>query len=112
MIRVYHAYFRPLTEGNDPVPTVLFFPSPDAAKRIWTHESPTHMFALVAEVPGEDWDEAFRLTNNVDSDWTENPAVTPIIKPCRSTSVGDVMWREKDGAVMMVAGCGFTQLEV
>lgn len=54
-------------------------------------------YTAVAVVEAVDFEEAFKLTNNIDSLWCEGEAVvylSPEVKAaggCRSTSVGDVM---------------------
>lgn len=51
----------------------------------------------VAEVNTDRLDEAYRLTNNIDSDWTKNTSVKVIgSSQQRSTSVGDVL-QNSDG---------------
>ena len=45
----------------------------------------------VATVDTTDLEEAFRLTNHIDSDWQGNPKVNAIAGIHRSTSVGDVI---------------------
>lgn len=55
-------------------------------------------------------EDAFRLTNHIETEWQQNPEVTPAGDDGqRSTSVGDLI--EKDGDVYMVAGFGFEKLE-
>lgn len=76
------------------------------AKEMLGRQKPDRL-VKVAEVATDDLDEAFRLTNHIDSNWCRNKGVTCLV-PGRSTSVGDVM--EKDGVRYLVASMGFTKL--
>lgn len=62
---------------------------------------------LVAEVNTNNLDDAYRLTNNIDSGWHANSEVKYLGPPdgCRSTSMGDVL--ELDGKFHVVAMIGF-----
>jgi hypothetical protein len=66
---------------------------------------------LVAEVDTHKLDQAYFLTNTIDTPWWENEGVKFLgspdhgMKGCRSTSVGDVM--ERDGAFHAVHNFGF-----
>jgi hypothetical protein len=70
----------------------------------------------VAFVETSDPQEAYRLTNNIDQSWTENPGVdTAIPNPrIRSTSVGDVIVEGSAGDPgskhLVVEPCGFREL--
>ena len=67
-------------------------------------------YALVAEVVSDEPDEAFGLTNHIDSDWKTNRGVTPTAwVPVRSTSVGDVL-ELSDGRHLLIIGIGFTEI--
>jgi len=69
-------------------------------------------FTQVATVRGNSLDDAFRLTNHIDTPWTQNEDVTACVKqPVRSTSVGDVIVDEA-GAAHVVASFGFKQFAV
>lgn len=57
--------------------------------------------ALVGTVQAESLEDAYRLSQNFDSNWNEQ-------NPCRSTSVGDVI-RGTEG-FFVVAGIGFKEL--
>jgi hypothetical protein len=83
-------------------------------------EKPPHLKEIlplltkVADVSTSDLDEAFRLTNNIDSPWINNHAVQPTAEiisqqGCRSTWVGDVM-RTSDGTWYSIALFGFIKL--
>jgi hypothetical protein len=72
-------------------------------------------FQAVAEVDGEDLEEAFRLTNHIDRSWTTNREVRTIgLGPFRSTSVGDLMQVECEGqfSTHLVASIGFDDLDL
>jgi hypothetical protein len=49
------------------------------------------LYQEVAHVEADNIENVFRLTNHVDEDWTEGPAITRVKSPCRSTSVGDIV---------------------
>lgn len=63
------------------------------------------MYEMIAIVETENKEEAFMLSNHIDSNWLENKEVTSYVKQARSTSVGDIMQTE-DG-LHLVDGCGF-----
>jgi len=65
----------------------------------------------VAVVDTEELEEAWMLTNTIESLWTENARVIAVRRELRSTSVGDVMVTAKDGKIFHVAGIGFTERE-
>lgn len=48
-------------------------------------------FRHVADVVTEDIRDVFELTNHIEAPFWENPGVTLVKDPCRSTSVGDVI---------------------
>ncbi len=53
----------------------------------------------VAIVNAKNNDDAFMITNHIDSDWTKNSEVIQLFKQkCRSTSVGDVVVDEDNVA--------------
>lgn len=56
---------------------------------------------LMALLETDCLDEAWRMTQNIDSDWRP-------YDPCRSSSVGDVF--VKDGVKYVVESCGFSQI--
>ena len=66
-------------------------------------------FELVADVDTDDLNLAFRLTNDVGWNWWLNPEVSAYVKPCRSTSVGDVIVLP-DGEAYVVLAAGFERL--
>lgn len=65
-------------------------------------------YKKVAEVDSIDLEEAFHLTNSIESHWSENDGVTQFGDRNRSTSVGDIAVLEDK--VYMVAGIGFKEL--
>ena len=77
------------------------------------HPAPKpEVLVKVAEIDG-DLNDAYRLTQNIDEAWAQNPDVR-FFSPdgedeARSTSVGDVM--EMDGVFYVVASVGFDVLE-
>jgi hypothetical protein len=66
-------------------------------------------FDLVAEVelPADQFQRVFEVTNHIDRAWWENPEVT-CIKESRSTSVGDVVVDE-DGKRFRCESSGWSQ---
>jgi hypothetical protein len=67
-------------------------------------------YTKVAEVETTDMDEAFRLTNHITHNWTENQGVTSLKgREVRSTSVGDII--EHDGRFYVVASVGFEEIK-
>ena len=66
-------------------------------------------FQLVADVETDDLNLAFRLTNDVGWNWWLNPEVSAYVKPCRSTSVGDVIVLP-NGEAYVVLACGFGRI--
>ena len=62
-----------------------------------------HFFGFIL-VHTNDLEEAYMLTNHIDTPWHKNPKVT-CIRESRSTSVGDFM--ERDGEWFVVAPMGF-----
>lgn len=92
---VYHAneeVFRDTIMGDATV-----------CRRLWQEHT---NYTLVANVDTTDLDTAYRLTNHIDRDWTENEGVTLTgTRKVRSTSVGDVLVCPQ--GAYMVARCGF-----
>jgi len=48
-------------------------------------------YTAVAAVEADGIEDVFRLTNHIDSDWTDNEEVLPFVPQARSTSMGDVV---------------------
>jgi hypothetical protein len=69
---------------------------------------------LVATVETFNPEDAYRLTNHIDSDWTKNPGVHALEGNHRSTSVGDLIVRGTPGAReslhRLVEPCSFREL--
>lgn len=65
-------------------------------------------FDLVALVDGDDLDDAFERTNNIDTPWMENVGVK-VVKPSRSTSAGDVVV-DSHGDVFVCLPLGWRQV--
>jgi hypothetical protein len=70
-------------------------------------------YTYVAHV--DDWalDDAFRLTNHIESSWTDNEKVTEmdVANSKRSTSVGDIVQTVNNGKLFMVAQFGFEEID-
>ena len=70
-------------------------------------------YTCVAHV--DDWalDDAFRLTNHIESSWTDNDKVIEINAGLskRSTSVGDIIQSVNNGKLFMVASFGFKEID-
>jgi hypothetical protein len=68
----------------------------------------------VATVDTTDPEEAFRITNHIDSDWTQNPGVRALEGSHRSTSVGDLLVEGTPGGRgskhLIVEPVGFREL--
>lgn len=68
-------------------------------------------YNLVARVKCETLNDAFRLTNHIDDDWSMNTEVVWFKEPVsRSTSVGDVILDLKIGQKYCVARTGFDEI--
>ena len=70
-------------------------------------------YHAVAVVETDERDIAFRLTNHIEDDWTENKqnGITVLPGSHRSTSVGDIMEETETGAMYVVAPMGFVKVE-
>lgn len=77
-------FFTVSSEGNFQLVAVLAIPEDDVPSML---------------------EDAFRITNHIETDWTENPEVVRSWGPCRSSSVGDAFI--VDGEVYLVDHCGF-----
>lgn len=66
------------------------------------------IYTKVAEVASNDLEEAFELTNHIDSSWQENKGVKAFTDRARSTSVGDLCVRGDE--VFVVSAIGFEKL--
>ena len=75
------------------------------AKTIFPNE-----YEKVAVVNAKELESAFRTTNHIDENWTENDEVIwSARREVRSTSVGDVFLA--DGKAYFVASCGFEEFD-
>jgi len=69
-------------------------------------------YVVVAEVQGEKLEDAYRLTNSIETSWYENedPIIdVKVTEGTRSTSIGDII--EKDGVMFMVDSYGYLNLD-
>lgn len=68
--------------------------------------------SYVATIPTGSPEEAYRLTNHINTDWDKNPDIKVSSaltgKPVRSTSVGDILTHENE--CLIVDFCGFREL--
>jgi hypothetical protein len=69
-------------------------------------------YSRVAVVKSDNVDDVFRITNHIESDWTQNPEVVTLIgNRHRSTSVGDVVEEFKpDGKKFLCAPVGWKEI--
>lgn len=67
-------------------------------------------YTYVADVEGDDLEEAFSKTQHLATEWQANEGVTATEGSKRSTSVGDIV--VKDGQLYFVASFGFEQLDI
>lgn len=106
MIHIYHAkkeIFRDSSMG-----IWKFFTEADCKKAFLNDK-----YFLVASIETNDFDEAYRLTNHIDTAWNDNDdnrmTVYGAGLPKRSTSVGDLMLT--DDGMNMVDSFGFKKLQ-
>ena len=64
----------------------------------------------VATVECDGLDDAYRLTNHIDKDWTLNRGILSCNATCRSTSVGDVVV-EVDGKAFRCKRFGWDEVD-
>lgn len=64
----------------------------------------------VAVVDTNELEEAFILTQNIDSSWTFLPQIKTDLKECRSTSAGDVLI--KDEEYFLICLTGFKKIDI
>jgi hypothetical protein len=70
-------------------------------------------YVTVAKVDTVEPEEAYRLTNSIDTNWVERKTdgvEVVIAGKCRSTSIGDILI--KNGKMLMVDSFGFFDLEL
>lgn len=67
-------------------------------------------YTIVAEVNTDDLEDAYERTNTINRLWWFNTGVTKMFKGegCRSTSMGDLMFR--NGKTYVVAAFGFEEV--
>ena len=65
----------------------------------------------VATVECEGLDDAYRLTNHSDKDWTLNKGILSCNATCRSTSVGDVIVEEERGKAYRCMRFGWDEVD-
>lgn len=68
----------------------------------------------VAILEAESLEEAYRLSQNIDTPWINGSKVTKkMVEQARSTSVGDIIKEiGHEGVPMMVANIGFEEVEL
>jgi len=66
------------------------------------------MYEHVGDVESDDLNTAYRLTNHIDCNWTENEGVNAESSEVRSSSIGD-LFITPDG-IYAVARCGFDKI--
>lgn len=69
----------------------------------------TPFFEKVAEVNAVNIEDAYRLTNNIDRDWTKNHGVKAVRKGLRSTSVGDIIIDQESGKAWRCENAGWKE---
>lgn len=73
-------------------------------------------YSHVGSIDTNDLDEAYQLTNNINSSWIDGDKVdflSDAVKAkggCRSTSVGDILIDNSTGKIWIVASFGFDDL--
>lgn len=75
------------------------------------HSREAAKFVHAAIVQATDLDDAFRLTNHIDQDWSENEGVTVVgAEGRRSTSVGDEIEDVSTGERFAVLAIGWKKV--
>lgn len=74
-------------------------------------------FSRIADIECESIDEAYSLSQNIDSFWLENKQVTvypysEYQKAARSTSVGDIVHSNEEDKYYMVENVGFSEVKI
>lgn len=113
MVEVYHWYVQQHARGNAEVVKAyrdVMFGDTEKTKRLMKSLGEWAIKGLVlqpvAKVNGDSLDNAWNLTNHIDSPWTENQGLTVLGDGrWRSSSVGDVM--KTGGKVFVVGKFGF-----
>ena len=99
-------HFEPSPLRGDAAQVMRF--TAEAFRRYWP-DVEGQTYRAVAEVDATSLNEVYRLTNTIDGPWVENPGVRATVRPCRSTSVGDVIV-DPCGVAHGVAPVGFVAL--
>jgi hypothetical protein len=74
-------------------------------------------YKRIADIECKSIDEAYSLSQNIDSFWLENKQVTvypysEYQKAARSTSVGDLIHSEEEDKYYMVENMGFSEIKI
>lgn len=107
MVKVFH-YDCNRSDRRDYMCDTSFCMDIPKLKRIVNDMVAKNGFIHVADVDTNDLDDAFRLTNNIESSWTENEGVTAHGIRLRSSMVGDIF--ELNGEKFVCASIGFEKL--
>lgn len=67
-------------------------------------------YRLVAHVRCDEVDDAFRLTNHIDTEWQKNVGVSPASGRMRSSSVGDIVV-DNEGNAHLCMSCGWETVQ-
>jgi len=73
---------------------------------------PAESYTKVATVEAFDMDDAYYQSQNIESSWLQNPNVSSKLTQCRSTSVGDIIFNQKEKQGYMVMNIGFEKVDV
>lgn len=112
---VYHLHVPRITSSQDDpiVDAIRGFSGhrPTAVSQAWDRTAnDVAKYRRVAEVDVVDLEDAFRCTNHIDHNWTENPEVIAVhVATPRSTSVGDVLVNDETGSKVYVDLVGFKE---
>jgi len=68
------------------------------------------LYKSVAELETASLAQVFPLTNHIDGNWQDNDAIIAAAPSARSTSVGDLAVRIKDGSAHICASFGWTEI--
>jgi len=66
-------------------------------------------YTVVAVCKSNDLDDAYMLTQNIDTAWTNNDGISPIGSNLRSSMVGDI-FETPDGSLYIVDNIGFEKI--
>lgn len=82
----------------------------DVCKEVWQGKWKPANYVLAAEVQCNGLEDAFRLTNTIDSFWFAGNQVKALNDQKRSSSMGDIF--EMDGKYYICARFGFEEIEL